>query len=219
MFDLKEGDHIDLQASISVDMPGTGQGRLRRGGQRHGADAGRAAAEKARSRQAPGADGVVVSPVTTRLVPIMSSSVMNGATMKNMRVQEIVLAVAPAEVAPLEEAMDMKYQITCVLRSGRAVATAPPASKPTNAAVPAKAKGGDPPKSESPSKERIAADITPGLNPMDDLDILEVMVGQRKQFMVFKGPGHSPVVAAEQDNSPTQSAAASPAGNGAGANE
>ena len=63
-------------------------------------------------------DGVVVSPVTVRMVPTTSSSLMNGTTTRNVRVQEIVLAVAPEEVAPLNEAMDLKYQMTCVARSG-----------------------------------------------------------------------------------------------------
>ena len=36
-----------------------------------------------------------------------------------MPVQEIVIAVEPQEVAPLAEAMDLKYEITCVARSGR----------------------------------------------------------------------------------------------------
>jgi hypothetical protein len=48
---------------------------------------------------------------------------------------------------------------------------------------------------------------------MDEIDFTEVMVGQHKQFMLFKGPGRSPVVAAEEDNSPNQAAAA-PVGNG-----
>ena len=116
--------------------------------------------------------------------------------------------------------MDMKYQITCVVQSGRAVANA--ASVPTPAsgtAAPAKAGSGDHPKGQTPPAQRLPSDITPGLNPMDDVHFTEVMVGQRKQFMVFKGPGHSPVVAAEEDNSPKQTATATPPGNGKEAKE
>ena len=61
-------------------------------------------------------DGVVVTPVRIRNVPISSSSLTQGTTTRTMPVQEIVLAVDPEEVAPLAEAMDLKYEITCVAR-------------------------------------------------------------------------------------------------------
>ena len=47
-----------------------------------------------------------------------------------MPVQEIVLAVDPQEVAPLAEAMDLKYEITCVARSGRPAAVPSPPAQP-----------------------------------------------------------------------------------------
>ena len=75
-------------------------------------------------------DGVVVSPVTIRNVPTTSSSLTQGTSIRNMPVQEIVLAVAPEEVAPLAEAMDLKYEITCVARSGRPASLPPPAAHP-----------------------------------------------------------------------------------------
>ena len=54
VFELKEGDHVDLLASIPVDMPG-GPFQFRAvGGQRHG-DAGHPPAAEAKSRQALGA--------------------------------------------------------------------------------------------------------------------------------------------------------------------
>ena len=67
---------------------------------------------------------MVVIPVKTRNVPTTVSSLTQGASTRTMPVQEIVLAVAPEEVAPLAEAIDLKYEITCAARSGRPEPTA-----------------------------------------------------------------------------------------------
>ena len=42
-------------------------------------------------------------------------------------------------------------------------------------------------------------DITPGLNPMADVRFMEVMIGTKRQFVLFSGPGNSPVVAPQDD--------------------
>ena len=42
-------------------------------------------------------------------------------------------------------------------------------------------------------------DITPGLDPMGQVRFMEVMVGDKRQFVVFNGPGNSPVVAGQSD--------------------
>ena len=44
-------------------------------------------------------------------------------------------------------------------------------------------------------------DITPGLNPMAEIRFMEVMVGAQRQFVLFNGPGNSPVVAMQDDGS------------------
>ena len=44
-------------------------------------------------------------------------------------------------------------------------------------------------------------DITPGLDPMARHGIMEVMIGGQRQFMLFTGPGNSPVVAGQDDGS------------------
>ncbi len=78
---------------------------------------------------------MVVSPVKVRNLPTtFASSLTQGATTRNMPVQEIVLAVAPEEVGLLAEAMDMKYQITCVVRSGRPAPAVSPEAHPRRAA-------------------------------------------------------------------------------------
>ena len=161
-----------------------------------------------------------MSPVTARIVPITSSSVMNGATTRNVRVQEIVIAVAPEEVAPLDEAMDLKYKITCVARSGRpaSVPRLPRAAGWRNrsrrtvsgpcragqgasgqtergcpgqgfAAARTSRKPSAQRRAETPAKDRVAMDITPGLNPMADVRFMEVMIGTKRQFVLFNGPG------------------------------
>ena len=129
VYQLKEGDHVDLMVSIPVDMPGAG----------HSGPSGASVIatpdtllRPKRTLEIPLVqDGVVVSPVTARNVPITNSSLMNGTTTRNVRVEEIVIAVAPGEVAPLDEAKALKHKLTCVARSGR------PASAPAPAAQPA----------------------------------------------------------------------------------
>ena len=109
-----------------------------------------------------------------------------------MPVQEIVIAVDPDEVPLLSEAMELKYEITCTLHSGRpAPRSAPAADRSADglsqvfavltkavlspetlavwgkaAAASGRAKTVDHPTSETPAKDPAAKDITPGLDPM-----------------------------------------------------
>jgi Flp pilus assembly protein CpaB len=63
--------------------------------------------------------GLVVEPLTTRQVPVVSSGLVSGLTVRTRPVQEIVIAVDPDEVAHLTEAMAVGAQLSCVPRSGR----------------------------------------------------------------------------------------------------
>ena len=190
--ELKEGDHVDLLASVAVDMPGAGRSSSGRTGTNVVASPDMALLPKRGFVRPLVQDGVVVTPVKIRNVPITSSSLTQGTSTRNMRVQEIVLAVEPQEVAPLAEAMDLKYEITCVARSGRPAGSPPPAAHSSAGAVsrvfaalarailsaestaapdkaapaPGKAKTANGPKGETPAKDRVALDITPGLDPM-----------------------------------------------------
>ncbi|MGO8691932.1 MAG: hypothetical protein ACLQLG_20110 [Thermoguttaceae bacterium] len=225
--DLSEGDHVDLLASVSVDMPGAGRSGSGRMGTNVVATPDMAFLPKRSLVRPLVQDGVVVTPVRIRNVPISSSSLTQGMTTHTVPVQEIVLAVDPQEVAPLAEAMDLKYEITCVARSGRpaavasppaqaaaggisqvpaalakAAASTPGAAAPDKAASsPEKAKTVSRPKAETPAKGPAAMDITPGLDPMAQTRYLEVMIGGQRQFMLFTGPGNSPVVAGQDDGS------------------
>jgi hypothetical protein len=184
--DLKEGDHLDLLASVPVDMPGAG-----RSGGRSGANVvvapDRLWLPKRSSVSTLVQDGVVVTPVRVRNAPVNSTQ---SGSVRTTPVQEIVIAVEPEEVAPLAEAMDLKYEITCVARSGRplAVAASSPNQPSGNKIVAAGGKQG-------------SSDITPGFDPMAHTRYTEVMIGAQRQYVVFAGPGSSPVVALQEAGS------------------
>ncbi|MEM8709823.1 MAG: hypothetical protein AAGG01_02640, partial [Planctomycetota bacterium] len=63
--------------------------------------------------------GVVVTALETRLVPTSSSSLTAGQINGTRPVQEMVIALAPEEVAPLMAAMRMGADLSCLARSGR----------------------------------------------------------------------------------------------------
>ena len=65
-------------------------------------------------------------------------------------------------------------------------------------------------KGETPAKDRVALDITPGFNPMADVRIMELMIGTKRQFMLFNGPGNSPVVTGQDDGLAKSAPAATP---------
>ena len=183
-------------------------------------------------------DGVVVMPVHNRSVPISSSSLMSGTTTRTKPVQEIVIAVEPGEVRWLDEAMALKYEITCVVRSGRPQPAAPPAltqrpsaggwqalaafgkamfgagsaaDKHEIAVTPSKVSAASH-TSEKPGKDQLAADITPGLDPFAQISYLELMVGHKRQFMLFNGPNGSPTPAPQSDDAAAAGPAVVPAG-------
>jgi hypothetical protein len=206
--DLKEGDHVDLLASVSVDMPGAGRSSSGRLGTSVVATPDMDLLLPKRGYVRPLVqDGVVVTPEHTRSVPVSSSSITQGMITRTRPVQEIVLAVEPREVGLLAEAIDLKYEITCVGRSGR------PASAPSSAAPPS---AGKRTKNETPGKDQVAMDITPGLNPLAKIGFMEVMIGAQRQFVLFTGPGNSPVVAMQDDGSAKADSAVAPAGTAEG---
>jgi len=63
-------------------------------------------------------NGDVVEPMTTRQVPVANNSLTNGLIVRTKPVQEVVIAVAPEEVARLTEALAVG-EVDCVPRSGR----------------------------------------------------------------------------------------------------
>ena len=236
--ELREGDHVDLLASIPIDMPGTGRSNSGRMGASVVASPDVALLPKRSLVRPVVEDGVVVTPAKIRNMPTSSSSLTQGTTTRTIPVQEIVLAVEPQEVAPLAEAMDLKYEITCVARSGRPTPAATSAARSESSggfsnvfaalaksvlgahvpAAPGKAapsaggvKGVSPPKRETSGGRPVAMDDTPGLDPMAQVRFMEVMIGTQRQFVLFSGPGNSPVVAAQDDGSAKPAEGALPA--------
>ncbi|MEM9378750.1 MAG: hypothetical protein AAGB93_02295 [Planctomycetota bacterium] len=64
-------------------------------------------------------DGVVVTPLETRVIPVSSASLTSGLTTSTRPVQEMVIALRPDEVSPLLAAIKLGSDITCIARSGR----------------------------------------------------------------------------------------------------
>ena len=243
VYDLKAGDHVVLQASTAVDMPGAGHSSGGRFGTNVVATPDMTLLPKRSLVRTLVEDGVVVTPARTRNMPISASSLTQGTTTRMVPVQEIVLAVDPEEVAPLAEAMDLKYEITCMVRSGRPLPVQSPAVHSSagresqtgvsqvlaaltnaflgsnNAAGHGKARSASSgtktvnrAKAETSARSRVAMKITPGLDPMAQTRFMEVMVGSQRQFMLFTGPGKSPVVAMQDDGSAKAGSGVVPAG-------
>ena len=116
---LEAGDHIDLFATVPIDMSKGAGGRTDSMSGVLSAQARIATMQKRASVRPLAENAVVVEPVKTRLKPISSSSLTQGPTTHTVPVQEIVVAVDPAEVAPLTEAVAMSIDIMCVARSGQ----------------------------------------------------------------------------------------------------
>jgi len=217
--ELKAGDHLDIIASIPIDMPGAGRGLGGRLGSVVASPEASLLPKRSLIRSLV-QDGIVVSPVRIRNVPI---GMTPEGTPRMVPRQEIVLAVEPEEVAPLAEALDMKYEVMCVARSGRAVETAPVSQRPSTVTSPgepeepalARAQAGglnpDPNSTQRGAAKSKLADITPGYDPTSETRFMELMVGTSRQFVVFAGPGGSPVVRGQDDGSGNAGAGLQPA--------
>jgi Flp pilus assembly protein CpaB len=114
---LRVGDRLDLLSSQPVDMQKALQGR--------GSSMGVGSVQIGLMAQAKQANvrvlvqnGALVAPVTTRVIPISSNSLTQGAVTRTKPIQEAVIALDPEEIAPLTEALAIDASITCVARSG-----------------------------------------------------------------------------------------------------
>ena len=61
----------------------------------------------------------MLTPVTARQKPIVSKSISQGTTVRNIPVEEVVIAVEPGEVAPVTQALATEVNVMCVVRSGQ----------------------------------------------------------------------------------------------------
>ncbi len=185
--DLREGDHVDLLASIPVEMPG-GQHAGNHPGFNVVSTPDMAMLPKQGLVRTLVRDGVVIKPVTLRNKPISSSSLTQGTMSRTVPVEEIVIAVEPMEAKRLSEAIGLQYEITCLARSGR------PEPSPAS-----------PNASANKSKTAIA---DTDLNPFAGTRYVEVMVGDKRQHVVFYGTGGSPQSLPQDDPQTTDHAAA-----------
>ena len=125
--------------------------------------------------------------------------------------------MTPRRSLPLAEALDLKYEITCVARSGRGLPRASPggtreeketsrlrvekaAAVRMDAVADRAAKSS--PASTSGRSEPAAArttppkkDLTPGLNPLLPVRYIETIVGSQRQYVLFYRPRRGSVVA------------------------
>ena len=119
---LETGDHVDLIAAVPLD-------RLMSTGDRDQAwrpgspmltngTTGRNNTKQTETRML-ARDAVIVSPLTTRMRPISSSSLMQGTSTRTIPVQEIVLAVNREDAVSVTEAVDMGLEVIAMARSGR----------------------------------------------------------------------------------------------------
>ncbi len=210
--DLGEGDHLDLLASIPIDMPGTAVPGAVHGGTTVLASPDTSLLPKRSVVRPLVQDGVVVTPVHIRNAPMSASSLMGGASTRTVPVQEVTIAVEPEEVAPLAEALDLKYEITCVARSGRAepphLASAPAEpKKPVPQSVAKLEPGGpdvarsttvsakvSPPEKAAPPSAVRKKDLTPGFDPYQQVRGIQLIVGDHRQNVYVTEPGGNPVI-------------------------
>lgn len=117
---LKAGDHVDLIASLPVDPKNNtrpSSGRL--SGAALVLAPGTQSSSKKASVRVLAHDAVIVTPVTTRQVPMTSSSLTQGMRVTTRPVQEVTIAVAVDEVAAVAEAVALEADIHCVVRTNR----------------------------------------------------------------------------------------------------
>ena len=246
VYQVKEGDHVDLMVSVPVDMPGAG----------HSGPSGASVIatpdtllRPKRTLEIPLVqDGVVVSPVTARIDADHEQFAherhdhpqragggdrdrrgarRSGAAGRGQGIEEQAHlrgafgpARRPLRRLPCSGRPAGRRRVECLRslpRWARRFWAKPSAAAPDKASPPPEgAKTVNSTKSETPAKDRVAVDITPGSNPMADVRFMEVMIGTKRQFVLFNGPGNSPVVQPQDDSSTKAGAGTTPAaGSGA----
>jgi Flp pilus assembly protein CpaB len=121
LFGLNPGDRFDLVSTIVVSTD-TSQELRKMGGayaDRLAMEATAAGITKQAAVRVIVQNGMVVEPVTTNEVPVSIASLTQGSRTNSKPVQEVVIAVDPAEVAALQEAMAVEAELSVIPRSGR----------------------------------------------------------------------------------------------------
>jgi Flp pilus assembly protein CpaB len=120
LYGLNPGDRFDVVAAIAVE--GDAADHLKRYGGVYSDRVALEASLGALSQQATVRvivqNGIVVTPVQTVEIPVASASLTRGRSNRTRPVQEVVVAVQPAEVAALTEAMTVDADLAVIPRSG-----------------------------------------------------------------------------------------------------
>ena len=116
---LQPGDRFDIVSSISMEDP-RGTRDFNWSGPYTGVvqPGSMASFPKVARVSALVQNGIVVSPLQTRAVPVTASSLTSGPTTRTITVQEMVIAMDPQEVAPFMEAISIGAELQCLARSG-----------------------------------------------------------------------------------------------------
>ena len=111
--DLKAGDHVDLGGTQSIDLSKTRLGQS-------GVNGYPLEADKVAPYRQLAHDAVVVSGVTVKQVPYMTSPGLNSAAqVRTKPVEYVVIAVDPSEVPAVQQAVGVGAEIACMLHSGQ----------------------------------------------------------------------------------------------------
>lgn len=214
VFGLRVGDHVDILSSQTLDLQ-----KALSGSQLSGPNAALLGAEKRAATHVLVQDGVLVTGVTTRTKPVTSSSLTGGTSARLIPVQEVTIAVNPAEVARLNGSITAGAQLTCVPRSGQAdpseslgpmidldaqpAPKQPDVSESQNQTPPGAAERGAGTALKSmPIRE---VDQTPSDNPLQGFTVVETVAGSNgkstRRTLVFPAPGRGPLDLAGADAS------------------
>jgi Flp pilus assembly protein CpaB len=117
---LQQGDRFDLVSAIPLD---SGRAAVSSGGGLYAKQMEMQATLNNWNKQATVtplvSNGLVVEPVLPRNTVVTNSSLVGGQTMGSKPVMEVIIAIDPAEVVRLTEALAINAQIHCLPRSGR----------------------------------------------------------------------------------------------------
>src|SRR6185295_11871445 len=124
LFGLHAGDRFDLLATMPIDASrnsGSGQNFGFSGpySQELSLQAQLSNWNKQATVRVIVQSAVIVEPMSTRGVPVVQTTLTDGAATRVRPVQEAVIAVDPDEVAPLTEALAVEARLTGIPRSGR----------------------------------------------------------------------------------------------------
>ncbi len=118
--DLAVGDRFDLVATLPLETEGLETKSL--GGIRAAdlttLDPGLANWRKQATVDVIVQSGLLVAPMATRQVPVYINTLTQGGITRTRPVQEVVIAVAPHEVARLTQALAVEAKVQAVIRSG-----------------------------------------------------------------------------------------------------